>query len=75
MRLHLYWRDKTWKNKKSAAENINLIIDTDRKIYKMYINSYYDYQAIESIEVVKKSDIFCYIEYLKDLRFKESEQI
>lgn len=75
MRLHLYWRDKTWKNKKSAAENVNLIIDTDRKLYKIYVNPYYDYRSVESIEVVKKSDILYYISHLKELRFKEDKQI
>lgn len=75
MRLHLYWRDKSWQLKSSAARNYNLIVDTDRKIYKSYINPFYGYQTPESIEVVKKSDIFCYIEYVKDLGFRESEQV
>lgn len=75
MRLHLYWIDKNWRRNGTTARNCNLIVDTDRKIYKSYVNPYYDYQASESIEVVKKSDILCYIEYVKDLGFKESEKI
>ena len=75
MRLHLYWLDKNWRRDGSTANNYNLIIDIDRKIYKSYINQFYDYRAPESIEVVKKSDIVCYIEYIKYLGFRESEQI
>lgn len=75
MRLHLYWREKNWQLKNSAARNYNLVVDTDRKIYKTYIDPFYGYQRPDDIEVVKKSDIFCYIEYVKGLGFRESEQI
>ena len=75
MRLHLYWRDKNWRFKSSVARNYNLIVDTDKKIYKSYMSPYYDYRAPEGIEIVKRSDIFCYIEYIKELGFRESEQI
>ena len=67
MRLHLYWGHKNPQRNGNSGEYYNLIVDTDRKIYKSYVNPYYDYRAPESIEVVKKSDIFCYIQYVKDL--------
>lgn len=74
MRLHLFWIDKRWQER-GYANNYNLIVDIGKKIYKVYINSFYVYNKQEDIEVKKKSDITDYIEYLKENGFKEVEQI
>lgn len=72
MRLHLFWLDKNWQSK-GCANNFNLIVDMDKKTYKVYTNSYYGYYRPEDIEVKKKSDITDYIEYLKKNGFTEEE--
>ena len=72
MRLHLYWLDKNWQSR-GYANNFNLIIDMDKKTYKVYTNPYTAYYKPEDIEVKKKSDITDYIEYLKKNNFKEEE--
>lgn len=73
MNLHLYWIDKNWKEK-GAAENFNLIVDTENKLYRTYTNSYYGYNSPGSIEVKRKSDITDYIEYLKADNFIEQKE-
>ena len=74
MRLHLFWIDKRWQER-GYANNYNLIVDIEKKIYKVYINSFYAYNKQEDIEVKKKSDITDYIEYLKENGFVEVERI
>lgn len=74
MKLHLFWLDKNWEER-GYANNYNLIIDMEKKIYKVYINSFYAYDRAEDIEVVRKSDITDYIEYLKENGFTEVESI
>ena len=75
MRLHLFWIDNKWKQNGGCAENYNLIVDMENRIYKFYINPYYGYYKEEDIEVKRKSDILDYVEYLKKNGFKEVEQI
>lgn len=72
MRLHLYWLDKNWQSR-GYANNFNLIIDMDKKTYKVYTNPYMAYYKPEDIEVKKKSDITDYIEYLKKNGFTEEK--
>ena len=74
MRLHLFWIDKRWQER-GYANNYNLIVDIEKKIYKVYVNSFYAYNRAEDIEVKKKSDITDYIEYLKENGFEEVDQI
>ncbi len=74
MRLHLFWIDKRWQER-GYANNYNLIINMENKIYKVYTNSFYAYNRAEDIDVKKKSDITDYMEYLKENGFKEVETI
>lgn len=73
MRLHLFWIDKKWKER-GYANNYNLIIDIEKKVYMVYTNSYYDYNKEYDIEVKKKSDIVEYVEYLKKHGFVEVKE-
>ena len=36
MRLHLFWIDKKWEQK-GCADNYNLIIDMEKRIYNLMI--------------------------------------
>ena len=72
MRLHLFWLDKNWQER-GYANNYNLIVDMENKMYKVYTNPFYAYNRPEDIEVKKKSDITDYVEYLKINGFKEDE--
>ncbi len=74
MRLHLFWINKRWQER-GYANNYNLIVNTENKIYKVYINSFYAYNRAEDIEVKNKSDITDYMKYLKENGFKEVETI
>lgn len=74
MRLHLYWIDSNWK-KKGCADNYNLIVDMEKKVYKVYVNPFLAYHRPEDIEVKRKSDIVGYVEYLKQSGFTEVETI
>ncbi len=74
MRLHLFWIDKR-RQERGCANNYNLIVNMENKIYKVYINSFYAYNRAEDIEVKKKSDITDYMKYLKENGFKEVETI
>jgi hypothetical protein len=74
MRLHLFWIDKRWQER-GYANNYNLIVDMENKIYKVYVNSFYAYHRAEDIEVKRKSDILDYMEHLKKNGFKEVETI
>lgn len=74
MRLHLFWIDKKWEQK-GCADNYNLIIDMEKKVYKVYTNPYYSYRRPEDIEIKRKSDITEYVEYLKENGFVEVENI
>ena len=74
MRLHLFWTDKRWQER-GYANNYNLIVDMENKIYKVYVNSFYAYHRAEDIEVKRKSDILDYMEHLKKNGFKEVETI
>ncbi len=74
MRLHLFWIDKRWQER-GYANNYNLIVNTENKIYKVYINSFYAYNRAEDIEVKKRSNITDYMKYLKENGFKEVETI
>ncbi len=75
MKLHLFWIDKNWKKTGNTANNYNLIVDMENKIYKVFINPYYGYNRAEDIEIKKKSDIVNYTEHLKANGFKEVESI
>lgn len=68
MKLHLYWRDKNWE-RKGAADNYNLFVDMENKTYKIWVNSFYGYDSVSSIEVKRKSDIDEYVAYLKAHNF------
>jgi len=74
MRLHLFWIDKKWQER-GYANNYNLIVDMENKVYKVYVNSFYAYHRVEDIEVKKKSDITDYMGYLKENGFNEVETI
>lgn len=74
MRLHLFWIDSKWK-KKGCADNYNLIVDMEKKVYKVYVNPFLAYHRPEDIEVKRKSDIVDYVEYLKQNGFMEVETI
>lgn len=71
MKLHLFWLDKDWIDKRGCANNLNLIVYFEDKTYKVYTNAFYGYYHQEDIEVKRKSDITDYIEYLKENGFKE----
>ena len=60
---------------KGCADNYNLIIDMEKRIYKVYTNPYYSYHRPEDIEIKRKSDITEYVEYLKENGFTEVENI
>ena len=64
-----------WKQNGGCADNYNLIVDMENRIYKFYINPYYGYYRPEDIEVKRKSDILDYMEHLKKNGFEEVEQI
>lgn len=68
--LHLYWIDNSWKKNHTAANNFNLLVDFEHKVYRTYTNPYYGYHNPEDIKVNKKSDIKNYIEYLKMMEFR-----
>lgn len=74
MRLHLFWIDSKWK-KKGCADNYNLIVEMERKVYKVYVNPFLAYHRSEDIEVKRRSDIVGYVEYLKQNEFTEVETI
>lgn len=57
MRLHLYYRDKGWENRGACANNYNLLVNTERKEYKIYVSPFYGYERSSDIEVKRKSDI------------------
>lgn len=73
MELHLYWQDKNWV-KRGYALNFNIVVDFDRKMFKVFENSYYGYTNIDSIEVVRKQDLKDYICYLKMKGFEEVDE-
>jgi len=75
MKIHLFWIDNNWRKTGDAANNYNLIIDMENKVYKQFVNPFYGYYKAEDIEVKRKSDIVDYIKYLKDNDFKEVEKI
>lgn len=75
MKIHLFWIDNKWKKAGDTANNYNLIVDMENKIYKVFINPYYAYNRAEDIEVKKKSDIVDYVEYFKENGFKEVTEI
>ena len=72
MKLHLYWIDSRWKAERRTANNYNLIVDMENKIYKVFINPYLAYCHPEDIEVKKKSDIEKYVDYLRKNGFTPS---
>lgn len=75
MRLHLYYRDKGWENRGACANNYNLLVNTERKEYKIYVSPFYGYERSSDIEVKRKSDILNYIEYLKENGFVDAVEI
>lgn len=75
MRLHLFWLDKRWRDNGGCANNYNLIVDMEKKIYKVYTNPFYGYDRAEDIEVKWKTDITDYANYLKENGLKEVEDI
>lgn len=75
MRLHLYYRDKGWENRGARANNYNLLVNTERKEYKIYVSPFYGYERSSDIEVKRKSDILNYIEYLKENGFVDAVEI
>lgn len=75
MRLHLYYRDKGWENRGACANNYNLLVNTERKEYKIYVSPFYGYECSNDIEVKRKSDILNYIEYLKENGFVDTDEI
>ena len=75
MRLHLYYRDKGWENRGACANNYNLLVNTERKEYKIYVSPFYGYERSSDIEVKRKSDILNYIEYLKENGFVDTDEI
>lgn len=72
MRLHFYWIETNW-HRRGYAKNYNLVVDLEKKTYRTYVNSYYDYNLPEDIEVKKKKDILDYVEYLKYNDFTETK--
>ena len=74
-RLHLYYRDKGWENRGACANNYNLLVNTERKEYKIYVSPFYGYERSSDIEVKRKSDILNYIEYLKENGFVDAVEI
>ena len=70
MRVHFYWVETNW-HRRGYAKNYNLVVDIEKKTYRTYTNSYYDYPLPEDIEVKRKFDIIDYIKYLKMNDFKE----
>ena len=75
MRLHLYASDKGWANRGSHTKNYNLLVNTERKEYKIYVSPFYGYERSSDIEVKRKSDILNYIEYLKENGFVDAVEI
>lgn len=69
MRLHFYWIDKNWQHR-GYARNYNVVVDFKRKTYYIYINSYYDYNTPDDIEIKTKNNILRFVEYLKYENFK-----
>ena len=75
MKLHLFWIDNNWKKNGETANNYNLIVDMENKVYKQFVNPFYGYYRPNDIEVKTKSDIVKCIKYLKENGFKEVENI
>lgn len=75
MKLHLYWLDNNWKNRRDCAKHYNLIVNMEEKTYKVFVNCFYGYRHPEDVEVKCKSDILDYVEYLKRNEFTEVENI
>lgn len=72
-KLHLYWLDKNWLNR-GYSMNYNLVVDLEEKTFRTFTNSFYGYNHPEDIEVVRKSDIYDYVTYLKECGFREEEK-
>lgn len=70
-KIHLYYLDKNWKKEKRTAKNYNLIIDFENKTFEIYITPILMYTEINDIEVVRKSELLDYVEFLKNNNFKE----
>lgn len=63
--LHLYWLDKTWERKRSAANNYNLVVNYETKTFYEYEDAFYGYHGNRHIEVKRKQDIKDYIKQLE----------
>ena len=40
MRIHLFWIDNNWRKTGGTANNYNLIIDMENKIYKQFVDPF-----------------------------------
>lgn len=70
----LHWIDKNWKNR-GYAKHRHLIVDTDARVYRQLENyGEPDFNKLNIIEVVRRSDIEDYIKHLQGVGFSETEE-